>query len=143
MRTGRKLLLCSILLVRITGIFIQHKSFISCKNHKTLLTFLQTKANKKLRGRVGNSLVSFSSESLVFNERKSDYLLKKSESLPSLFCKEQFALGTKKGESSESRFARIMSESLTWLFFKERRELFTHGCSFLKSDDSKLLMVTL
>ena len=34
-------------------------------------------------------LIGFSSKSLVFCEQKSDLLVKKSESLPSLFCHEQ------------------------------------------------------
>ena len=38
---------------------------------------------------VGNSLIGFSSESLVFCERKSDSFVKTNESLPLLFCHEQ------------------------------------------------------
>ena len=38
---------------------------------------------------VGNSLIGFSSDSLVFCEPKSYSLVKKSESLPSLICHEQ------------------------------------------------------
>ena len=46
--------------------------------------------------RIMNSLIGFSSDSLVFCERKSDLLVKKSESLPPIFCNErpeQIALG--------------------------------------------------
>ena len=44
--------------------------------------------------------------------------------------------------------AKVISDmyvhcTLTLLFFKERRERFTHGRSFLKSDESDLLMVAL
>ena len=42
---------------------------------------------KKIR--VDNSLIGFSSDSLVFCEGKSDSLVKKSKLLPSLFCIEQ------------------------------------------------------
>ena len=38
---------------------------------------------------------------------------------------------------------RITSESLTSLFFKERRERFAHNCSLQKSNESDLLIVAL
>ena len=41
------------------------------------------------KSRVGNSLIGFSSDVLVFCERKSNLLVKKSESLQFLFCQEQ------------------------------------------------------
>ena len=40
-------------------------------------------------------------------------------------------------------FERIASESLTSLFFKERREPFAQGCSFVKSNERDSLMVAL
>ena len=39
------------------------------------------------------------------------------------------------------QFARITSESLMSLFFKEGQEQFTHGHSFLKRDKSDLLTI--
>ena len=39
--------------------------------------------------RVGNSLIGFSSDSLVFCVQMNDLLVKKSEALPSLFCHER------------------------------------------------------
>ena len=39
--------------------------------------------------RVGNLLIGFSSDSLVFCKQKSDSLVKKIKSFPSLFCPEQ------------------------------------------------------
>ena len=62
--------------------------------------------------RVGNLLIGFSSDSLVFCERKSNWLMKKSKLLPSLFC-------------------------------HGRPERIAHGRSFVKSNRSEPLTVTL
>ena len=53
---------------------------------RTNLKQIPLKKSKSLFHRVGNSLIDFSCESLVFCEQKSDSLVKKSESLPSLYC---------------------------------------------------------
>ena len=61
--------------------------------------------------RVGNLLISFSSNLVVFCERKRDSHMKKSESLPSLFCteqmskerREQFDLNHKKGKNCQKQ----------------------------------------
>ena len=71
---------------------------------------------KPVAGRVKNSLIDFSSDSLVFCERKSDALAKKSKLLPSLFCHdqpEQIAHGRSFVKSE-------VIESLMSLFNKER-----------------------
>ena len=72
-------------------------------------------------GRVGNSLISFSSDSLVFCERKSDSLMKKRASLPSLFCHEQ----PERIAHSRSFVKSDRSESLKSLFKKERMSSWT------------------
>ena len=56
--------------------------------------------------RVGNTLMGFLSDLLVFCERKSDVFVKKSGSLPSLFCHErpnQIAHGRLKKRANEQR----------------------------------------
>ena len=88
-------------------------------------------------GRVGNSLIGFSSKSLIFFEPKSDSLVKKSEPLPLLFCHEQ---------PEQIAHGRSFVES------KEQQEQFAHGrffkrvtrancseCSSKKSDGSSSL----
>ena len=72
-------------------------------------------------GRVGNSLFGFSSESPVFCERNRERAIRSGL----LFCKEQ-----------QERFAHGP-------FFNERQERFSQGRSFVKSDESKSLTVTL
>ena len=147
--------------------------------------------------RVGNSLIGFSSESLVFCEQKSERVIhfkKRENRSQSLFCKEggeQFALGRSFLKSNESKslpslFKKewlstewweglalghkkagklgktvkdiiktcfwehiALKKRVIWLnhsqslFGKERREQYAHGHSFLKSDASKSLRVSL
>ena len=80
--------------------------------------------------RVGNSIIGFSSESLVcfcvIKRGKEHSLVKKSESLSSLFFKVK-----------QDRFAHGCS------FFKKQQDRFTHGRSFLKSDEIDSLTVAL
>ena len=74
-------------------------------------------AHKKTQDtRVGNSLICFSSDLLIFGEQKNDLLVKNSELLPSLFCHnrpEQMAHGRSFVKSDSS-------ESLKSLFKKEQ-----------------------
>ena len=55
-----------------------------CSSHSSNLHFTHC-----VWTRVGNSLIGFLSDSLIFCEQKSDSLMKKSESPLSLFCHEQ------------------------------------------------------
>ena len=70
--------------------------------------------------RAGNSIIGFSSESLIFCDGKSDLLVKKSESLSSLFFKDW-----------RDQFAHSPS------FVKSYGEQFPHGRPFVKSDESE------
>ena len=68
--------------------------------------------------RVGNLLISYSSDLLDFCDPKSDLLVKKSKSLPSLFCHERI---------------RAIGANHSWLLFcSEGPERFAHGCSLKK-----------
>ena len=65
------------------------------------------------KARVGNTLIGFSSDSLIFCEQKSDSLVKKSEWLPSLFCHERpetIAHGCSFVKSNGSESLKTLSE---------------------------------
>ena len=70
--------------------------------------------------RAGNSIIGFLCESLIFCDGKSDLLVKKSESLSSLFFKDW-----------RDQFAHSPS------FVKSYGEQFPHGRPFVKSDESE------
>ena len=57
-----------------------------------LLCFEPHAIDESIKIRVRNSLIGFSSNSLVFCEQNSDSLVTNSESLPLLFCHEQPSL---------------------------------------------------
>ena len=82
--------------------------------------------------------MSFLSKSLVFCERKSDSLVKKSKSLPSLFSHERSERIT-----CGCSFVKSDRSYLRSLFCKEQGERFAEGRSFVKSDGSESLTVTL
>ena len=78
--------------------------------------------------RVGNSLISFLSDSLIFCKRKSDSLVKTSKLLPLLLCRErheQIAHGHSfvKSDGSKSLKSLFKKERMS----KEQQELFALG----------------
>ena len=113
--------------------------------------------------RVGNSFIGFLSKLLIFwlwaKERKSYSLVKKNESLTSLFCKEwrslfckerweQYAFGHKKGKNCQNIWKIYFFLSKSLVFCERESDSLikksNHSrCSLVKRDKSDSLMVAL
>ena len=93
-----------------------------------------------LSTRVGNSIIGYSIESLIFCDKKIDWILKKIELLQSIFFKDrrdQFAHGLSflKIEGIDLLTVNIFKRSrgsirTILIFVKDRGDRFTHGRSF-------------